>query len=149
MLKLNQAHAQRPLWGMASHHREWAQLPAHLELFCARLETKKDVNRARLWWLSPCRLKVVERNADSPEMASSGMVALLGAVGRGIPTQDKNNGCLNGTGSFLSRTPCRISHKLRVHSAVLYAVRKSRLASRALSAREEGTRCEHLGLESR
>lgn len=78
MLKLNQAHAQRPPWGMASHHRELAQLLAHLELFCARVGTKEDVSRARLWWLSPCLLKLVERSADSSEMASSGMVALLG-----------------------------------------------------------------------
>lgn len=38
---------KRPSWGMASHHRELAQLLAHLELPCARLDTKEDVNRAK------------------------------------------------------------------------------------------------------
>lgn len=64
------------------------------------LAQKKDVNGARLGWLSLSLVKPIERNADSSEMASSGMVAFL-AVGRGIPTQREND-CSND--SFLWRT---------------------------------------------
>lgn len=80
-----------PIVGHASHHEELAQLRGHHKLVCARLDTEMDVNKARLRWLSLCLARLVMRNADSSEMASSGMVAPR-AVGRDKPTPSEN-GC--------------------------------------------------------
>lgn len=63
---------------MASRHGGSARLLDRHGLFCARLEARKGVGRATPWWLSWRLGKLVEGNADSSEMASSGMVAFLG-----------------------------------------------------------------------